>query len=442
MSEKHLSSQFDTDLTSISTKVLQMGGLVEAQIARAMRALANFDTDMCDQVLAVEQEINALEIEIDGDCNNIIARRQPTARDLRLVMAISKTITNLERAGDEAAKIAKRTKTSEACLRSMNGNKILVRYKSLTIPRDLCVYTRESIMFRGAPVRILDGEFDWLRAGDTWATVAARAATIGIVTTEESLAALNPSVVLSGVATAEQVGTKVSIRAPWAPIARSLAVAPEIVSVATMRWNSPFEAWRSTNGSAAHGVAGGDMSSCDQPFGAAINFMRRISPQAPPPTSRRCDSTDRVAVLRRSPRAATVRREGASAAPRVGGCSMESRGRTRCRIRMRASRSRDPRLRPGIRHKTRLQGFGQIWGLGQILQPTALRKTPQIAVFDRHHIGQSGGRRKRRGHGRVVVGELGLGHHLPPACRPVHSTECGSRHPITPRSHRCRCDVH
>ncbi|KMY65374.1 transcriptional regulator PhoU, partial [Desulfocarbo indianensis] len=110
MSEKHLSSQFDTDLTSISTKVLQMGGLVEAQIARAMRALANFDTDMCDQVLAVEQEINALEIEIDGDCNNIIARRQPTARDLRLVMAISKTITNLERAGDEAAKIAKRTK--------------------------------------------------------------------------------------------------------------------------------------------------------------------------------------------------------------------------------------------------------------------------------------------------------------------------------------------
>ena len=110
MSEKHLSSQFDTDLTTISTKVLQMVGLVEAQIARAMRALANFDTAMCDQVLAVEQEINALEIEIDGDCNKIMARRQPTARDLRLVMAISKTITNLERAGDEAAKIAKRTK--------------------------------------------------------------------------------------------------------------------------------------------------------------------------------------------------------------------------------------------------------------------------------------------------------------------------------------------
>src|SRR5689334_11548959 len=110
MSDKHLSTQFDSDLTSISTKVLQMGGLVEAQIARAMRALANFDIAMCDQVMAVELEVNALEIEIDGDCNNIIARRQPTARDLRLVMAISKTITNLERAGDEAEKIAKRTK--------------------------------------------------------------------------------------------------------------------------------------------------------------------------------------------------------------------------------------------------------------------------------------------------------------------------------------------
>jgi phosphate transport system protein len=96
MSDKHLSTQFDTDLTSISTKVLQMGGLVEAQIARAMRALANFDAELCDQVLAVELEVNA--------------RRQPTARDLRLVMAISKTITNLERAGDEAEKIAKRTK--------------------------------------------------------------------------------------------------------------------------------------------------------------------------------------------------------------------------------------------------------------------------------------------------------------------------------------------
>ena len=110
MTDKHLSTQFDADLNAINTKLLQMGGLVESQIERAMRALADFDADRADRVIAREQQVNAMEVEIDADCGNIIARRQPTARDLRPVMAISKTITNLERAGDEADKIAKRTK--------------------------------------------------------------------------------------------------------------------------------------------------------------------------------------------------------------------------------------------------------------------------------------------------------------------------------------------
>ncbi len=110
MTDKHLSTQFDADLNAISTKLLKMGGLVESQIEVAMKALADFDGALADQVIAREQTLNALELEIDADCGNIIARRQPTARDLRLVMAISKTITNLERAGDEAEKVAKRTK--------------------------------------------------------------------------------------------------------------------------------------------------------------------------------------------------------------------------------------------------------------------------------------------------------------------------------------------
>ncbi|HVL09180.1 MAG TPA: phosphate signaling complex protein PhoU [Burkholderiaceae bacterium] len=110
MSDKHLSTQFDADLNAICTKLLQMGGLVEAQVATAMRALTEFDASLIEQVIKRENDLNALEVEIDGDCNNIIARRQPTARDLRLIMAISKSITNLERAGDEAEKIAKRTK--------------------------------------------------------------------------------------------------------------------------------------------------------------------------------------------------------------------------------------------------------------------------------------------------------------------------------------------
>ena len=133
----------------------------------------------------------------------------------------------------------------------MNGNKILVRTKLLTIPRDLCVYTKESVMFRNAPVRILDGEFDWLRAGDTWTTVAARAATIGISATAGALTTLNPSVVITSAATAEQVGTKVSIRAPWAPLARTLPAAAEIAGTVALRWNSPFEAWRSASSGTA-----------------------------------------------------------------------------------------------------------------------------------------------------------------------------------------------
>jgi phosphate transport system protein len=76
----------------------------------AVRAFANLDGDLADQVMAREREVNDFEIEIDAMCTELIARRQPTARDLRLVMAVSKAITNLERAGDEADRIARRTK--------------------------------------------------------------------------------------------------------------------------------------------------------------------------------------------------------------------------------------------------------------------------------------------------------------------------------------------
>ena len=110
MSAKHLSSQFDADLNLISSKVLEMGGLAEAQITNAMHALNTFDLDAADQVIAAELRLNAMEIEIDEECTNIIARRQPAARDLRLLLAILKTITNLERAGDEAERIAKSVK--------------------------------------------------------------------------------------------------------------------------------------------------------------------------------------------------------------------------------------------------------------------------------------------------------------------------------------------
>ncbi len=107
MAEKHLSSQFDAELSGISARVLTMGGAVEAQVAQAMQALSNFNGDAASQVLRQEEEVNTMEVEIDADLSTIIARRQPTARDLRLLIAVSKTIANLERVGDEAARIAR-----------------------------------------------------------------------------------------------------------------------------------------------------------------------------------------------------------------------------------------------------------------------------------------------------------------------------------------------
>ena len=107
MTEKHLSTQFDTELSGISTRVLEMGGLVESQVAQAVWALTNFSGEVATEVLRNEERVNAMEIEIDRDLSTIIARRQPTARDLRLLIAISQTIANLERVGDEAARIAR-----------------------------------------------------------------------------------------------------------------------------------------------------------------------------------------------------------------------------------------------------------------------------------------------------------------------------------------------
>ncbi len=107
MSERHLSTQFDAELSGISGRVLEMGGLVESQVSLALHALTHFSSEEADQVMHQEERVNQMEVEIDRDLSAIIARRQPTARDLRLLIAVSKTIANLERVGDEAARIAR-----------------------------------------------------------------------------------------------------------------------------------------------------------------------------------------------------------------------------------------------------------------------------------------------------------------------------------------------
>ena len=94
--DKHISSQFDAELTGVSSRVLELGGLVESQTRHAVYALAQFSSEVADQVVTTEKQVNALEVEIDAELASIIARRQPTARDLRLLMAISQITGNLE----------------------------------------------------------------------------------------------------------------------------------------------------------------------------------------------------------------------------------------------------------------------------------------------------------------------------------------------------------
>ena len=110
----HSSKQYDIELETLRSRVLEMGGLVEAQIRAAIDGLTSGDVPALDAVIADDHRVNALEVSIDTESSHLIARRQPAAGDLRLVLAIIKIVTDLERIGDEAAKIARMGKQSYA----------------------------------------------------------------------------------------------------------------------------------------------------------------------------------------------------------------------------------------------------------------------------------------------------------------------------------------
>ena len=107
MMDKHLSTQFDTELNQVSARVMELGGLVESQMRQAIAALSQFSLEAAERVEFIENRVNQMEVEIDHELITIIARRQPTARDLRLLMAFSKATANLERMGDEASRMAR-----------------------------------------------------------------------------------------------------------------------------------------------------------------------------------------------------------------------------------------------------------------------------------------------------------------------------------------------
>ena len=104
---KHISGQFNTELEAVRNNVLAMGGLVEQQLSDALVAIHDQDHDLARRIVETDLQVNNMEISIDEECTRIIAKRQPTASDLRLILMISKTVTDLERMGDVADKLAR-----------------------------------------------------------------------------------------------------------------------------------------------------------------------------------------------------------------------------------------------------------------------------------------------------------------------------------------------
>ena len=163
---EHTLKQFDTELEEIRSRVLQMGGLVEEQITSALEALMNGDLLLARKTVENDHQVNALEVAIDEECSTVIARRQPAAKDLRMIMTVVKTITDLERIGDEAEKIARMTKliysAERLLLPRFSEIKVAAGYALEMLKKALDAFARVDIAAAAAVVkqdRLLDEQF-------------------------------------------------------------------------------------------------------------------------------------------------------------------------------------------------------------------------------------------------------------------------------------------
>ena len=164
--QEHTSKRYDAELETVRSRVLQMGGLVETQITAAIEALSTGNLQLADQVVASDHRVNALEVKIDEECSHIIARRQPAAQDLRMIMTVIKMITDLERIGDEAEKIARMTKLIYASERLLLPRfaeiKVAAGYALDMLKKALDAFARVDITAAAAVVkqdRLLDDQF-------------------------------------------------------------------------------------------------------------------------------------------------------------------------------------------------------------------------------------------------------------------------------------------
>jgi phosphate transport system protein len=164
--QEHTSKRYDAELETVRSRVLQMGGLVETQITAAIEALTTGNLQLADQVVADDHRVNALEVQIDEECATIIARRQPAAQDLRMIMTVVKMITDLERIGDEADKIARMTKliySSERLLLPRFADiKVAGGYALDMLKKALDAFARVDVIAAAAVVkqdRLLDEQF-------------------------------------------------------------------------------------------------------------------------------------------------------------------------------------------------------------------------------------------------------------------------------------------